>query len=193
MGFFSSLFGNKKRSEQTSAFQPQNKVRKYADKELYFQLLEILVSSNSARDQLKREIIKAFDEPESFYDADGEYELAIRGLRFSKDADATPKFVFIDKLIEEELMAEVDWKEEEAEIRRWVIAIMKVKSFPFSVSEEDQYEDMSTDAVIQMMNDDELIPNGYSLQILDIQSDCYVFTIVPAEDSKTIKELFAEL
>jgi hypothetical protein len=160
---------------------------------VYNQLIDQLVAEPALRATIYAAVARAFANPQSFYDEHQKYTLAIRGLTFAKHAALTPKFVFIDTLCAHNLMAEVDWKEEEGEIRQQVRAIMQARQYHVVISAEEQYEDEPTYEVIYLLDHEELGPDGYSLQTLDIQSDSYVFTIVRRQEATRVQELFRQL
>ena len=90
-------------------------------------------------------------------------------------------------------MAEVDWKEEESEIRIFLNEIGMAKNYGFTISEDDLYEGYDTGEIIKLIDEKELKEQGYSIEILDINSDCYVFTIVPLSDKHEVKAMFEKL
>jgi hypothetical protein len=186
MGFFSSFFGRRERQSSDTARQPT------AELPAYNQLINSIVSPENLQSKLLTDVTRAFEAPQSFYEAT-EYVLAQRGLTYPQDAALTPKFVFIDTLIDHQQMAEVDWKEAEDEIRAQIRQIMAAKQFPISIASEEQYENKPTHEIIELIDEQELTPIGYSLQVLDIHSDSYVFTIVPLSQAEEIAALFAQL
>jgi len=99
----------------------------------------------------------------------------------------------VDTLQDNGQMAEVDWKEEESEIRTALNEIIKAKSYEFALSYDNLYEEHNTDEIIKLIDQRELKPAGYSLAILDINSDSYVFTIVPLNERQEVEEMFANL
>lgn len=56
-----------------------------------------------------------------------------------------------------------------------------------------KYADLDISEIIKKINDDELKPMGHSLEILDINSDSYVFTIIPIDKHLDVSELFLKL
>jgi len=133
------------------------------------------------------------DTPEAFFDTDGAFILSDRGLTYPKALPLDPKFVLVDTLMEHDLMAEVDWKSAEDEVRFSINQILKAKGYDFSIAEEDGYEGKDTYETIAQINDNELQTAGYSLEILDIDSDSYVFTIVPTTQQASVAALFDRL
>lgn len=168
-------------------------MQKRLDLELYEKLVDAIAVSAEVQIRLKTALKEAFENPRSFYDEDEKYVLAWRGLTFSRHAHLTQKFVLIDKLIEANQMAEVDWKEDEEEVRDWINKILETKKYDFKLSGEIKYEDEETFEMLNLINDDELKTNGFCLEILDIDSDGYVFTIVPLDQKKLVAEMFARL
>jgi hypothetical protein len=194
MGFFSNFFS--KREQHPSAAQPQPAARAdgpTAELSVYNQLVTAIVFSDTLRRETLARVTRAFEAPRSFYDENARYVLAERGLYYPQSAALTAKLVFIDTLMEHQQMAEVDWKEDEAEIRACIRMIMQAKQFLISIAAEEQYSDEYTHEVIELIDEDELMPAGYSLQMLDINSDSYVFTIVPLTQAETVAALFAKL
>jgi len=57
--------------------------------------------------------------------------LSERGLTFPDKANLTAKFVLVDTLIDNDQMAEVDWKEDEEEIRFAINCILNAKDYGF--------------------------------------------------------------
>jgi hypothetical protein len=105
MGFLSKLLGQKQAATKRPNF------------EFYERVVDYTVVSDSLRDDLKIKLKQAFEDPKSFYDHHNEFKLSDRGLTYPKDTLLTPKFVLVDTLQDNGQMAEVDWKEEESEIR----------------------------------------------------------------------------
>jgi hypothetical protein len=163
------------------------------DLKLYMELIESIAVSEKLQADLKLALEEAFENPQSFYDQDGEYLLAWRGLNFSESSRLTPKFVLTDKMIEANQMAEIDWKEDEAEIRPIINQILRAKNFDFNISVEMKYENEDTFKILDLINGNELKANGYSLKCLDIDSDSYVFTVVTADQEKRVTEMFEKL
>lgn len=195
MNFFSKLFGQNPKKESQSKTEsmvtspiPTNQV----DYAFYAELVGAITESDALKADLKSKLKKAFDDPKSFFDEHDEFSLSSRGLTYPADVAKTQKFVLIDTLIENDQMAEVDWKEAEDEIRFTINRILKVKNYDFHLSEEDKYEE-STFEIIESINSDELLQAGYSLEILDIDSDSYVFTIVPLSKQKEVTRMFEKL
>ena len=188
MSFLSALFG--------SADQPKKPAAPEAHPDLpvYQAVINLIAVSPALQTQLTADVQRAFDAPQSFYD-DGEYTLAEygRGLRYPKDARLTPKFVLIDTLIDWEQMAEVDWKASEEDIRFAINDILDAKGFALELPQDEQYDDPDTFSVFQTIDDDELQPAGYCLAFLDIDSDSYVFTVVPLAQQAEAEQLFARL
>lgn len=163
--------------------------------ESYEKAIEAIAVGDELQNNLRAAVREAFGNPQSFYDENGEYAPADRGMNYSSFGDLTTKMVLIDKMIEAGQMAEVDWKESEEEIRLWINHILKTKNYAFRISEpeEDLYEGKDTYTVINSINDSELKPNGFALEILDIGSDSYVFTIVLADTAAEVARLFRKL
>lgn len=194
MNFFSKLFGSR---NPKRPLPETNKVPQAAatgpDYKFYESLATVLVSNNELRSALLQQLKKAMDTPEAFFDTDGEFILSDRGLTYPKALPLVPKFVLVDTLMEHDLMAEVDWKSAEDEVRFSINQILKAKGYDFSIAEEDGYEGKDTYETIAQINDNELQAAGYSLEILDIDSDSYVFTIVPATQQASVAALFDRL
>lgn len=161
--------------------------------DFYEKVVEAIAVSEEFQTGLKSALKEAFENPRSFYDETEEYILAWRGLKFPKHQHLTAKFVLIDKMIAADQMTEIDWKEDEEEIRFWINKILKAKNYDFKLSGEIQFEDEDTFEILNLINASELKPNGFCIEILDIDSDSYVFTIVPIDKQKQITEMFAKL
>ena len=193
MGLFSKLFGRKSENKSASELTRSAVSQKTsADLKMYEEIVNHIVVSEALQTSLKIKLKQAFEDPKSFYDDDNEFILSERGLTYPNDVALTPKFVLIDTMEDEDQMAEVDWKEDEDEIRFAINRIMKAKNYT-TVLEALKYNILDTPEVLSKINDDELKPMGYSLEILDIDSDSYVFTIVPLEKHQQVSELFSNL
>jgi hypothetical protein len=160
--------------------------------EVYHAVIDLITVSNELKAQLSSDVQRAFEAPQSFYQED-EYTLAERGLRFPKDGPLTPKFVLIDTLINHGQMAEVDWKASEEDLRFALNEILAAKGFPLDLPAAEQYDDPDTFSVFESIEAEELQPRGYCLAFLDIDSDSYVFTVVPLVQQPQVEELLAKL
>lgn len=193
MGFFSNLFGQKSKDETTSnATNKSLADNTKLDFALYEETVNHIVVSEALQKDLKLKLKQAFEDPKSFYDDDNEFILSERGLTYPADVALTQKFVLIDTLQDEHQMAEVDWKEGEDEIRFAINAILEAKNYT-TISNDVKYDDSETFDILNLINDNELKSIGYSLEILDIDSDSYVFTIVPLEKYQEVTILFSKL
>jgi len=186
MGIFSKLFGQ----NENSKFKPKQPL---LDLIFYEALVDRIAVSDNLKRELKDELKKAFEKPKSFYDDNNEYILTDRGLRYSKGVSETAKFVLIDTLIDNGQMAEVDWKEEENEIRVFLNEIRIAKNYDLTIDDEDLHEGYNTGEILKLIDEKELKAQGYSLVILDINSDSYVFTIVSFNQKHEIEEMFVAM
>lgn len=190
MGFFSNLFGQKGKGETTvNATEKSLDDITKPDFALYEETVNHIAVSETLQNDLKLKLKQAFEDPKSFYDDDNEFILSERGLTYPDDVALTPKFVLIDTMEDEDQMAEVDWKEDEDKIRFAINAILEAKNYA-TISNDVKYDDSETSDILNLINDNELKSAGYSLEILDIDSDSYVFTIVPLENHQNVSELF---
>ncbi|WDF48375.1 hypothetical protein PQ459_07815 [Chryseobacterium sp. KACC 21268] len=193
MGLFSNLFGQKSKDEAKSNATDQFSTDKTkTDFTLYEETVNHITISEALQTSLKLKLKQAFEDPKSFYDDDNEFKLSERGLTYPEDVALTPKFVLIDTMQDEDQMAEVDWKEDEDEIRYAINRILEAKNYA-SLSSGSKYDDNETFDILNHINDKELKSIGYSLEILDIDSDSYVFTIVPLEKHQEVATLFSQL
>lgn len=160
---------------------------------VYEKVVDIIVVSEYLKDTLKLKLKQAFEKPKSFYDDNNKFILSERGLTCPKDILLTPKFVLIDTMIDNGQMAEVDWKEDEQEIRLELVQIIKAKNYDLEFSGENSYDNTDTFNIIESIKQKELRPLGYSLEILDINSDSYVFTIVPLDKQKAVEAMFSKM
>ena len=193
MGFFSNLFGHKSKAETPSnATDKSLSDNTKPDFALYEETVNHIAVSEVLQKDLKIKLKQAFENPKSFYDDDSEFILSDRGLTYPADSALTPKFVLVDTMQDENQMAEIDWKEDEDEIRYAINRILKAKNFA-NISSEAKYDDSETFDILHLINDNELKLLGYSLEILDIDSDSYVFTIVPLEKHQDVATLFLRL
>jgi len=182
MGLFSKLFGRKQKKVFVNRL----------DLDFYEIVIDNIAVSDEFKVELKESLKIAFNDPKYYYDDSGDFSLSERGLRYPNDVSLTPKFVLVDKMLTVGQMTEVDWKEEEEEIRFSIIEIVKAKGYELHIATDDKYT-LDTDEIISSINDNEIQPFGYSLEILDINSDSYVFTIVPADKKQLVRELFNKL
>jgi hypothetical protein len=191
MGFFSNLFGqnqNKKLEATNQAVLTKNKI----DFEFYEKVVENIVVSETLKSDLKTKLKSSFENPNSFYNDRNEFILSDRGLTYPKHKSLTHKFVLVDSLLEARQMTEVDWKEDEIEIRLWINEIAKTKGYKLNLPTDKKYGNETLD-VIQNIDKHELKPLNYSLEILDIDSDSYVFTIIPLDRQEIVQDLFDKL
>lgn len=193
MGLFAKFF-KKKNKDITIAENTISVVDTTIPKlELYEKLVNIIVVSETLKADLKSNLKQALENPESFYDDQNDFILSERGLSFPDDTLLTPKFVLIDTLIENNLMAEVDWKEEEDEIRSAIISILTAKKYSCKLSDQSIYENCDAFEIIELIDKEELHPSGYSLEIIDIDSDSYVFTIIQLSNQEAVSNLFGQI
>jgi hypothetical protein len=163
-----------------------------ADLPFYEDLVDLIAVSDELQMELKGMLKKAFDDPKWFYNDTGDFILSERGLTYLIHSRLTAKFVLVDKMIAAKQMVEVDWKEAEKEIRIWISEIAKAKSYDLPLSNEKRYTG-DTFETIFFINDRELEPMGYCLEILDIDSDSYVFAIIPLENQQRVHDMFDKL
>ncbi len=195
MGFFSKLFGNKQKNEveTNGIIKPALSTHSITpDLLTYENVVDNIAISKELQTEVKTMIKQAFQNPKSFYDESNEFILSDRGLTYPKDSNLTPKFVFVDKMISAGQMTEVDWKEEEEEIRLEITKIAEKKGYHLPLSAKIKYTE-DTSQTLLSINDKELEPMGYCLQIFDINSDSYVFTIVPLNKKQLITNMFNKL
>ena len=181
MGLLSNIFG-KKQNDKTKP-----------DLVFYEKIIELIVVSDTLKDTLKTNLKQVFENPKSFYGDNDEFILSDRGLTYTNDSLQTSKFVLIDIMRDNDEMTEIDWKESESEIRVYMNEIITAKNYDFAITYDDLYEGLDTDKILKLINEQELEPQGYSIVILDIGSDSYIFTIVPSKDKKEVKEMFEKL
>lgn len=193
MGFFSKLFS--KKNEDRTIAEDTKSVSKIisSSTELYEQLVDIIVVSETLKSDLKIKLKQALENLQLFYDDQDEFILSERGLTFPDDRLLTPKFVLIDTLIDKNQMAEVDWKEDEEEIRFAINSIISAKKYSIHLSDKTIYDNEDTSEIIALIDKEELQPLGYGLKILDIDSDSYVFTVVPLSKQEEVSDFFAQL
>ncbi|PSR52404.1 hypothetical protein AHMF7605_02120 [Adhaeribacter arboris] len=181
MGFLSKIFGEK----QSRKSNP--------DLAFYEEIVDYIVISDTLKSDLKANLKQAFQDPKAFYDDNKNFILSERGLKYPQDALLTPKFVLVDTLLENGQMAEVDWKEPESEIRIYLNEIRIAKRYDFTLSEDDFYRAHDTGEIINLIDKQELKPQGFSIELLDINSDSYVFTIIPLDKEQKVKMMFEKL
>ncbi len=178
MGFLSNIFGRKPNSKS------------FPGSAFYEEILNLIVISDTLKRDLKEEIKQAFENPKSFYDENSKFILSDRGLTYPKDALLTPKFVLIDTLQDNGQMAEVDWRGEESEVRLLLNEMRMAKNYDFILSDDDLYEGCDTGEIIELIDEKELKPQRYSITLLNINSDCYIFTVVPLDIKQKVEILF---
>jgi hypothetical protein len=181
MGFLSNIFGQKQNDKSNPDFA------------FYEEVVERIVISDTLKSDLKAELKQAFEDPKSFYDDNNEFILSNRGLTYPQDILLTPKFVLIDTLQDNGQMAEVDWKEEESEVRIFLNEIKMAKNYDFTLSDDDLYDGQDAGEIIQLIDEKELKSQGYSIELLDINSDSYVFTVIPLNNKQEVKKMFEKL
>lgn len=193
MGLFSKLCG--KKNEDRTIAEDTKSVSKIISSpiELYEQLIHIIVVSETLKSDLKIKLKQALENPQLFYDDQDEFILSERGLTYPDDRLLTPKFVLIDTLIDNNQMAEVDWKEDEEEIRFAINSIISAKKYSINLSDKTIYDNEDTSEIIALIDKEELQSVGYCLKILDIDSDSYVFTVVPLSKQDEVSDFFAQL
>jgi len=188
MGFFSKLFGQKANSKNEPL-----QLNIPTDLQLYEKTADRIVVSEALKNELRQKLKQAFENPKAFYDSDNEFILSERGLTFPADSQLTAKFVLVDTLIDNDQMAEVDWKEDEEEIRFAINRILKAKNYGVALADECKYDDNETFEILEEIDTQELKPKAFSLEILDIDSDSYVFTIVPLENHEEVSKMFNQI
>ncbi|UOG72838.1 hypothetical protein MTX78_11940 [Hymenobacter tibetensis] len=162
--------------------------------ELYKNIVDSIVTSAELRDEAMTKLKQAIEDPQSFYNADREFILSGRGLSYPEDVELTSKFVLIDMLIENNQMIEIDWKEAEEEIRLQLNEVLKAKNYGFQLSKNNLYEDnIDTYEILFSINDEELEPLGYAIEMLDIDSDSYVLTVIPLNIQEKANGLFENI
>ena len=67
------------------------------------------------------------------------------------------------------------------------------KNYDFTLSGDDLYDGHDTGEIIQLIDEKELKSRGYSIQLLDINSDSYVFTVIPLNNKQEVKGMFEKL
>lgn len=193
MGFFSKLFGQKSKDIPIVGTTKFVSNMALPNLELYENLVNNIVVGEPLKADLKIKLRLAFENPKSFYDDQNNFILSERGLTFPGDTLRTPKFVLLDTLIDKNQMAEVDWKEDEEEIRFVINQIVTEKKYSFKLSDQSIYDNNDTFKIIELIDQEELKPLGYSLGNVDIDSDSYVFTIVPLAKQQEVSNFFSQL
>lgn len=160
--------------------------------EFYQDLIDEIAVSNKLQIELKTIVNQAIDHPESFYDESGNFILSPRGLTYSGHRQLTSKFVLVDKMIAAKQMVEVDWKEAEEDIRIWISEIAKTKGYRFDLSLDKKYAGDTFDSIISI-DEKELQPEGYCLEMINIDSDSYVFTIIPLSKQPVVRNMFDKI
>ena len=162
--------------------------------ELYEDIINSIAVSETLKNELKIKIKQAFENPEVFYNTKGKYILSERGIKYSDEGKFTPKFVLIDTLIDNDQMIEVDWEEAEEDVRYGLNKIIESKGYKFQISEDNLYdEDDETHEIIYSIDDEELQPLGYCIEMINIDSDSHILTIVPLSIQQKVKELLKKL
>lgn len=59
--------------------------------------------------------------------------------------------------------------------------------------DECKYDDNETFEILELIDTQELKPKGFSLEIVDIDSDSYVFTIVALESHEEVSKMFNQI
>lgn len=99
MGLFAKLLGRKNKDIAVADNTKSVLQRTVPNLELYTQLVNNIVVSETLKSQLRTNLKLAFENPKVFYDEHNAFILSERGLTFPDDTLLTPKFVLIDTLI----------------------------------------------------------------------------------------------
>lgn len=196
MGFFSKLFGQQttdKPKSKSESVQPLPVKTTKLNLEYYKGVIDTIVTSEGLKDDLNIKLKQAFENPKSFYNETNDFILSERGLTYPQNAAVTSKFVLVDTLIANDHMTEVDWKSSETEVRAAINHVLTGKNYSLSIPISNIFNKNDTFETIQAIDAEELRPAQYSLQILDIDSDSYVFTIVPLDKEQEVIEMFEKL
>ncbi|GAA4317171.1 DUF6630 family protein [Flaviaesturariibacter amylovorans] len=199
MGFFTRLLWGRKAEARRAAMRRlaagEETEMPSPNRPSYLRLIELIAHGEYVRQEVREAVGRAFDDPKSFFDANGNYKPAERGLRFPADLPLAPKFVLIDTLAAHGQMAEVDRNEPgEEEIRTAVTEILMAKEIPVRPSREvGDDPDCDPGTLLWNIHQSELEPEGYALVLLDINTDSYVFTVVASEHQAEVTALFAKL
>jgi hypothetical protein len=196
MSFFSKLFGQKttdKPKSESESVPPLPVITTKPDLQYYKRVVGTIVVSEGLKTELNTKLEQAFENPKSFYNESNDFTLSERGLSYPQNVSLTSKFVLVDTLIANDHMTEVDWKSSETEVRAALNHVMTGKNYSLSIPINKIFNKNDTFETIQAIDAEELRPAGYSLQLLDIDSDSYVFTIVPLEQEQEVIEMFEKL
>lgn len=155
-----------------------------------------LVGQIAVTKELQTELIamleRAIDDPQSFYDEKNDLILSDRGLKYSIYNWVTPKFVLVDKMIDAKQMMEVDWKEAEEDIRFYISEILQAKGYEMKLTPNKKYTGDTYETILSI-NDKELEPQGYCLEMINIDGDSYVFTIIPLNRKQIVRNMFDQI
>lgn len=160
----------------------------------YEEVVDSVVSSERIKNELKIKLKESFENPKLFYNEKNKFKLSELGLVYPNDILLTAKFVLVDTLIANNQMAEVDWKASEDEVRSAINGIISAKRYDIDLEKGNRsaYK-INTFEIITSIDNEELKPSGFCLELIDINSDSYVFTIVPLDKCEVIKRMFEKM
>lgn len=194
MGWFSRFFGLDRNGEnKPQPSSPPTAPLTPPDLEYYLGVVDSVVVSDSLMSALRESLERAFDDPGSIYEDGGDFNLSERGLTYPADAGLTPKYVFVDSLLDRDEMSELDWKAEEGDVRFALNHVLKARACGLQLSLDEQYDDADTYEVLEKIDEAELRPSGWALAFLDHDGDSYLITVVPLDRQQEIEAMFDRL
>ncbi len=180
MGLFSKLFTRKEKTIVDYAF--------------YQRLINTIVVSKELKVNVLRSVKKIFENDPKHYDPHIRSDLSQRGLTTKIPKNVIAEFILINQLIDQDEMTELDWKEEESEIRLSIKAIIVAKNYNCKLSLTDKFgKNTNIEKILEVIKKEEMEPFGYTIEDLDINSDSYVLTVVPLHLKKTVRMMFDDL
>lgn len=194
MGWFSRLFGlDRNEGSNVKSSPPPTASSSPPDYEYYLGVVDSVVVSDSLKSALRESLKRAFDDPGSLYEDGGDFNLSERGLTYPADAGLTPKFVFVDSLLDHDEMTEVDWKAEEGDVRFALNHVLKARDCGLQLSLDERYDDADTYEALEKIDEAELRPSGFALALLDHNGDSYLITVVSLDRQQEIEAMFDRL
>lgn len=133
------------------------------------------------------QVTSAHDDPEAYVRAHAG-RLAERGI--DEPEPELAWIALVDALTDHDLLAEVDWKEADADVVDQLRSLRSSPAKPRTWAWWPEHADneLSTYEFLQLAGD-RLLENGTALAVLDIDSDCYPLVLLPAERSAELVTL----
>jgi hypothetical protein len=188
-----NLFGITKKSNNDSATDKPD----YKD---YIALAKKIVGNGNDEVivKLEKKFLRYFDDPNTVFQ-DGEYvyetnreldENIYRGFS-DEDPNQTYFFIMLDTLINSNFISEADWKVEFEDFDHFLKRIIRTKGYNIQSPVQDLTELFSGELIFTAQ--EKFKVTDYRLLLIDIESDCYVYTVIPKEEIDEIQAGFSKI